>query len=108
MTRFHHPCRASAAILLAALLALAAVPAHAAEPYEIHGVATLTGPSAFVGKYMKLNFEAFEEMANSEGGINGRPIHFVYSDGQSQPQLAVQLATDIIANHPAVIMVTGP
>ena len=80
----------------------------AADPYEIHVIATLTGPSAFVGKYMQLNFEAFEAMANAEGGINGRPLHFVLEDGQSQPQLAVQLATEIIANHPAVLMVTGP
>jgi branched-chain amino acid transport system substrate-binding protein len=71
-------------------------------------IATLTGPSAFVGKYMKLDFDAFETMVNDSGGIGGRPLHFVYSDSQSQPQVAVQLATDIIASHPAVIMVTGP
>jgi branched-chain amino acid transport system substrate-binding protein len=102
----HHPRRrVGAASLLAAVLALAVGPSRAAEPYDIHVIATLTGPSAFVGKYMKLKFE---EMANAEGGIGGRPIHFVLSDGQSQPQLAVQLANDIIANHPTVIMVTGP
>ncbi len=91
-----------------ALLALGALPARAAEPYEIHVIATLTGISAFVGKYMKLNFEAFEDWVNQTGGINGRPLHFVIGDGQSQPQIAVQLATDIIAEHPAAMMVTGP
>ncbi len=89
--------------------ALAAAPAsRAAEPYDIHVIATLTGISAFVGKYMKLNFEAFEDWANSEGGIKGRPIHFVFGDSQSQPQIAVQLATEIIAAHPTALMVTGP
>ena len=82
--------------------------ARAAEPYEIHVIATVTGPSAFVGQYMKLNFEAFEDWINQTGGINGRPLHFVLSDNQSQPQISVQLATDILAAHPAAMMVTGP
>ncbi len=36
----------------------------------------MTGISAFVGKYMKLNFDAFEDWVNSEGGIKGRPRPF--------------------------------
>jgi branched-chain amino acid transport system substrate-binding protein len=83
-------------------------PAQAAEPYQIHVIASLTGISAFVGKYMKLNFEAFEDWVNQTGGIGGRPLQFVLGDGQSQPQLAVQLATDILGEHPTVLMVTGP
>jgi branched-chain amino acid transport system substrate-binding protein len=94
--------------IAATFVALASPPARAAEPYEIHVIATMTGISAFVGKYMKLNFDAFEELVNSEGGIGGRPLSFVYGDDQSQPQLAVQLASDILATHPAVLMVTGP
>lgn len=89
--------------------ALAVAPgAGAAEPYDIHVIATMTGISAFVGKYMKINFEAFEDWANSEGGIKGRPIRFVFGDSQSQPQIAVQLATEVIAAHPTALMVTGP
>jgi branched-chain amino acid transport system substrate-binding protein len=95
-------------IVGATLALVSGAAARAAEPYDINVIATLTGPSAFVGKYMKLDFDAFEAMVNDAGGIAGRPLHFVYSDSQSQPQVAVQLATDIIANHPAVIMVTGP
>ncbi len=94
--------------LAAALVALASPVARAAEPYEIHVIATMTGISAFVGKYMKLNFDAFAELINSEGGIGGRPLEFVYGDDQSQPQLAVQLANDVLATHPAALMVTGP
>ncbi len=91
-----------------AALAFAAAPARAAEPYEIHVIATITGPSAFVGQYMKLNFDAFEEWVNETGGIGGRPLHFVYGDNQSQPQISVQLATEVLASHPAALMVTGP
>jgi len=82
--------------------------ARPAEPYEIHVIATITGPSAFVGQYMKLNFGAFEDWVNSTGGIGGRPLHFVYGDNQSQPQISVQLATEVLASHPAALMVTGP
>ncbi|MGH7090099.1 MAG: ABC transporter substrate-binding protein, partial [Stellaceae bacterium] len=92
----------------ALLLLLGAASAPAAEPYTIHVIATLTGPSAFVGKYMRINFDAFEDMVNRAGGIDGRPLKFIYSDSESQPRVAVQLATDIIAEHPAVLMVTGP
>ncbi len=97
-----------AAILAALAVVVLGGPAQAAEPYVIHVIATLTGPSAFVGKYMKLNFDAFEEWVNQNGGIDGRPLQFVYGDDESQPQVAVQLATEIIATHPAALMVTGP
>ena len=97
-------------IALAALGLVAAPLAEArpAEPYDIHVIATITGPSAFVGQYMKLNFEAFEDWINSTGGIDGRPLHFILADNQSQPQISVQLATEILASHPAALMVTGP
>jgi branched-chain amino acid transport system substrate-binding protein len=96
-------------LIMAALVLLTALPvAQAGEPYEIHVIATITGPSAFVGQYMKLNFEAFEDWVNQSGGIGGRPLHFVYGDNQSQPQISVQLATEVLASHPAAMMVTGP
>jgi branched-chain amino acid transport system substrate-binding protein len=100
--------RAFAALAAAAVLALAPRAANAAEPYDIHVIATITGPSAFVGQYMKLNFDAFEDWVNQHGGIDGRPLHFIYDDDQSQPQVAVQLASNILASHPAALMVTGP
>lgn len=96
-----------ALVTLVAVTMPAAAP-RAAEPYEIHVIATITGPSAFVGQYMQLNFGAFEDWINATGGIDGRPLHFVYSDNQSQPQISVQLATEVMASHPAVLMVTGP
>ena len=102
-----HPLRWAAITALAAALFLPS-PSRAAEPYEIHVIATITGPSAFVGQYMKLNFEAFEDWVNQTGGIRGRPLHFVLGDNQSQPQISVQLATAILTSHPAAMMVTGP
>jgi branched-chain amino acid transport system substrate-binding protein len=96
-------------VMLVAIAVVGFAPApRAAEPYDIHVIATITGPSAFVGQYMKLNFDAFADWVNETGGIGGRPLHFVYGDNQSQPQISVQLATDVLSSHPAAMMVTGP
>jgi branched-chain amino acid transport system substrate-binding protein len=68
----------------ALVLALAAGmvgPARAAEPYDI-----------------------LAEIVNASGGIKGRPLHFVYHDDQTSPQVAVQLANDVLADKPAVIL----
>lgn len=97
---------AVASVALSVLLGPASP--RAAEPYPIHVIATITGPSAFVGQYMKLNFDAFADWVNQTGGIGGRPLQFIYGDNQSQPQISVQLATEVLATHPAAMMVTGP
>jgi len=97
-----------AAAALAASLGLMPTASRAAEPYQIHVIATITGPSAFVGQYMKSNFEAFADWVNETGGIAGRPLEFVFGDNQSQPQVSVQLATEVLTSHPAALMVTGP
>ena len=44
---------------------------------------------------------------NRQGGINGRPVKFVVSDDNSNPQVAVQLITRLIAEHPPVIVGPG-
>lgn len=104
------PLRVAIGILAALGLAAAAPSPRAAEsaPYDIHVIATITGPSAFVGQYMKANFAAFADWVNGTGGIRGRKLRFVFDDDESQPQLAVQLAHAILVQHPAVLMVTGP
>jgi hypothetical protein len=38
------------------------------------------------------------------GGIAGRPVKFIYHDDQSNPQTAVQLATQVVAGRPAVVL----
>ncbi len=45
-----------------------------------------------------------EATVNKAGGIQGRPLHFVFHDDQTSPQVAVQLATGLIAQKPAVIL----
>ena len=47
-----------------------------------------------------------EQYVNATGGINGRPLHFEFHDDASSVSNAVQIATQLIAKHPAVVI--GP
>lgn len=99
-----------AARLLVAVLALAALgaPGRAAEqPYEIDVLLGLTGGAAFVGSAARTALQALEPLLDREGGIRGRPVHFAIYDNRSNPQVAVQLANDLIAKHAPVLLVSG-
>ena len=95
---------ATAFALGLALAAGTTAMARAADPYDIHVILPLTGGGAFLGTGHRDSFEALAEVANKAGGIQGRPVHFVYHDDQSSPQVAVQLANDVLADKPAVIL----
>ena len=97
-------CAAVAAVAL--MLPAVALPARAAEPYNINAILSLTGNLAFLGKSEGLSLKLLEPMINKGGGIDGRPVHFVIVDDTSQPAVAVQLADAIIAKHVPVIL--GP
>ena len=88
---------------LAVALGWAAL-ARAAEPYAIHVILPLTGNGAFLGQGHRDSLDTLAEIVNKSDGIAGRPLRFVYHDDQSNPQVSVQLATEIIAQKPAVIL----
>ena len=90
------------ALLSSLLVAMAA--SRAAEPYKIHVILPLTGNGAFLGQGHRDSFETLASIVNKGGGIKGRPLQFVYHDDQSSPQVAVQLATEVLAEKPAVIL----
>jgi len=73
-------------------------------PFVIDAIVSTTGPNSFNGQYTQQALQVFEAFANRNGGINGRPIQFAFSDDQSNPQIAVQLLSQINTKHPAVIM----
>ncbi|HTP84801.1 MAG TPA: ABC transporter substrate-binding protein [Alphaproteobacteria bacterium] len=77
-------------------------PALAAEPYDIHAILSLTGGASFLGKAEQTALQLIEKSSNEQGGIQGRPVHFVFHDDQSSPQTAVQLASQVVAGKPAV------
>src|ERR1700746_17444 len=87
-----------------ALLAQFAGAAVAAETYDIHVILPLTGSGAFLGQGHRDSLDTLAEIVNKSNGIEGRPLRFVYHDDQSNPQVSVQLATEIIAQKPAVIL----
>lgn len=94
--------------LLAVVSALLATfgPARAAEPYTIDVLLPLTGPGALLGTTEQKAMQQFETVYAKGKDIGGRPVHFSFHDDQSSPQTAVQLANEIIAKKPAVML--GP
>lgn len=99
-----------AAALVAALLLATSIPrlAVAADPYEIYAVLPLSGGAAFLGKQEAAAIQVFEDNINKAGGIKGRQVSVVVSDDQTDPQIAVQLMTQALAKHPAIVLDGGP
>jgi branched-chain amino acid transport system substrate-binding protein len=95
--------------LCAALIVSAAGSARAvaADPYDIYVIISQTGQGAFVGKSQTQAIEAAETVINREGGIKGRPVHFVIQDDQTDPSLAVQLYNGVLAKHVPVVIGPG-
>lgn len=90
--------------ILALAISFATPPAVAADTYDIHVIQSLTGLGAFLGQNEHKALEIEEKTLNRSGGIKGKPVRFVYHDDQSSPQIAIQLANEIIAEHPAVLL----
>lgn len=90
------------AILLTLLLSMSA--ARAAEPFDIHVVLPLTGAAAFLGTSEQFALRRAEPVLSQNGGIGGRPVRFVFHDDQTSPQVAVQLANQINAGKPAIVI----
>ena len=94
------------ALLLAIGLLCGAVGTRADEIYDVHVILPLTGQAAFIGQGEKVSIELAEKAINDGGTIGGQPLRFIVADDESNPQVAVQLATDVMATKPAVIL--GP
>jgi len=92
--------------IAAAALALCSALAAAADPYKINVITSLTGGASFLGKGEQQSLQLLQKSVNKTGGINGQPLELVFFDDQSSPQAAVQLASQIKAQNPAVIL--GP
>jgi branched-chain amino acid transport system substrate-binding protein len=89
---------------LAMVALAAAMPALAADDYEINVILPMSGGGSFLGKAEQQSLQLVEKSTNDTGGIQGRNLKFVFHDDQSSPQTAVQLASQIIAQKPAVMI----
>jgi branched-chain amino acid transport system substrate-binding protein len=98
----HAVARTFALLLTLALIAPA--PARAADPFELYAISELTGSAGFVGKNEVIALQAFENRLNANGGIDGRPLKFVIQDAASDPRVAVQLTTDLVARKVNLIL----
>jgi branched-chain amino acid transport system substrate-binding protein len=91
--------------VLAFTTTFAAAPAIAADDtYNINVIIPLTGGGAFLGKAEQQALDLAAGVINKDGGIHGKQLKPIYHDDQSSPQVAVQVTTDVIATHPAVIL----
>lgn len=84
------------AVALAAMT-IGAVPARAAQSFDIPVILSLTGGGAFLGRQEHQALIVEEKLVNQSGGIHGAPVHFSFADDQSSPQLAVQLTAAALA-----------
>lgn len=75
-----------------------------AGTYNIDVVLPLTGSAAFVGQGQKDSLSALEDQINGTGGVGGDKLNLTFRDDQTQPQLAVQLVSQIVGSQPAVVM----
>jgi branched-chain amino acid transport system substrate-binding protein len=90
------------AILVAAVCP--GVSAVAADTHDIDVVLPLTGGGAFLGTAEMRALQRFEKVVAATGGIHGKPVRLIFHDDQSSPQVAVQLANQIKAAKPPVIL----
>ncbi|MGA2395151.1 MAG: ABC transporter substrate-binding protein [Candidatus Lustribacter sp.] len=101
--------RAFATLLL--VFSLVAPAGSQPAPVRIDVIISLTGSTSFTAKDQVDTLHVLEAYTNKTGGIDGRPVQFVVHDDASSPQVAVQLANQIIAAKGQVILgpaVTGP
>ncbi len=91
------------AVVLGFALAASGTPP-SSTPFEINSILPLTGGAAFLGQPESQALHILERFVNDKGGIQGRPIHFVIQDDQTSPQLAVQLANQMMAKKVPVIL----
>ncbi len=99
--------RRTGVVALVAALAITVglvVPAQSADPVDINVIMPLTGGGAFIGKTQQQALQQLEAVENKNGGIKGRPIHFVFLDDQTNPQVTVQLANGLIAKKVPVVL----
>lgn len=100
--------RATATLAIFALiLSLLAVASAADPPYEINVITSQTGAAAFLGQSVTKTVGIVETVVNRQGGIRGRPVKFIVSDDGSNPQVAVQLTSKLIAEKVPVILGPG-
>src|SRR5580704_1445949 len=94
------------ALIISLVLAATLLPqgSQAADPFDIYVTLPLAGQVAFLGSETAKGVRALEAYVNKNGGIRGRPVHFVIADDQSNPAVEVQLMSQMIAKNPPIVI----
>ena len=83
-------------LVSASLVAIAGMPSFAQSAIEIGATVPLTGPAALSGTQYHNSLRLAEEHVNKAGGINGKPIRFVFEDAQSTNPTALNAFMKIV------------
>lgn len=95
--------RGLAGLALAGAMA-ASLPALAqTEPVTIGVSGPLTGPQAQYGELWKQGFDLALAKINAEGGINGRPLEYIFEDSQNDPRQSIAIAQKFISDPKIVV-----
>lgn len=89
--------------------AVPAAPAEQAasgEPILIGVSGPLTGQNAQYGAQWQKGFDLALDKINSNGGINGRPLQYVFEDTQADPKQTVAVAQKFV-NDPRIVIQLG-
>ena len=93
------------AVIMLGALALAATPALAMHHEIVIGVAgPHTGDLAPYGIPTKEAAEMVAAQVNAAGGVNGKPIKLVAMDDQCKPEIAVNVATNLVSEGAKVVI----
>ncbi len=76
------------------------------EPILIGVSGPLTGQNAQYGAQWKKGFDLALDQINRDGGINGRPLQYLFEDTQSDPKQTVAVAQKFV-NDPRIVIELG-
>ncbi len=94
----------SFAVLLAAGLGLASVPAHAADSIKVGVIEPLTGAVAASGNFVLDGARIAADTINAGGGVMGRQIELVVEDNKSNPTEAAAAAEKLIVRDKVPVL----
>jgi branched-chain amino acid transport system substrate-binding protein len=95
-----------AAFLVAGALPCRQALAQSSGPPVLIGVTgPLTGQYAQYGAQWKKGFDLALDEINAAGGVNGRPLQYVFEDSQSDPRQTVTIARKYVADERIVVEV---
>ncbi len=76
----------------------------AADEIKVGAVQPITGPFSFAGVHINAGLEDALNIANEEGGINGKKIKYIMEDGTYKVDVAVAAFKRIMARDNPIIM----